>query len=138
MNRLSDNRSRWHQIVIVEQIDVPGLREFMLGYLAATLVRLAARTGHYPSLIEMAADEHLSPRTLIRRLREEGSSYQHLLDSVREELACWLLIQTDLPVEAIAEQVGYADTSNFSRTFRRWLGLTPREFRLAGATRRRL
>lgn len=79
-----------------------------------------------------------SPRTLIRRLREEGSSYQQLLDSVREELACWLLIQTDLPVEAIAERVGYADTSNFSRTFRRWLGVTPREFRPAGATIRRL
>jgi AraC-like DNA-binding protein len=94
--------------------------------------RLAACQGRYPGQEEMAATEHVSVRTLIRRLQEEGTSYQQLLDSVREELACWLLLQTSLSVEAVAERVGYGDTSNFSRTFRRWVGVTPREFRAAG------
>jgi AraC-like DNA-binding protein len=91
--------------------------------------RLLACQGSYPSLEQMAALEHMSPRTLIRHLREEGGNYQQLLDHVRSELACWLLLQTPLSIEAIAEQLGYQDSSNFSRTFRRWLGMTPRAFR---------
>lgn len=91
--------------------------------------RLLACDGHYPSLEQLAGEEHVAPRTLIRHLREEGVNYQQLLDGVREELACWLLLHTPLTVEAIAERLGYQDTSNFSRTFRRWLGITPRAFR---------
>lgn len=83
----------------------------------------------YPTLEQMADMEHVSVRTLIRRLHEEGTTYQRLLDDVREELACWLLIHTNLSIEAIAEQLRYQDTSNFSRTFRRWLDVTPSEFR---------
>lgn len=96
--------------------------------------RLVACDGHYPTLEEVAEAEHVSARTLIRHLSEEGVSYQQLLDGVREELACWLLVQTPLSVEAIAERLGYQDTSNFSRTFRRWLGVTPREFRGASVS----
>lgn len=96
--------------------------------------RLAQCQGHYPALVEMAALENVSARTLIRYLREEGTTYQQLRDTVREELACWLLLQSALPVEAIAERLGYADTSNFSRTFRRWVGVTPSEFRGHSAT----
>ncbi len=91
--------------------------------------RLVQCSGQYPALLEMATFENVSSRTLIRQLREEGSSYQQLLDSVREELSCWLLLQTDRSVESVAERLGYEDTSNFSRTFRRWTGVTPREFR---------
>jgi AraC-like DNA-binding protein len=91
--------------------------------------RLTTADGHFPSLREFAAEEHMSERTLIRRLHDEGTTWQALLDDVRQELACWLLLQTDLSVEAIAERLGYADPSNFSRTFRRWLDMTPREFR---------
>jgi AraC-like DNA-binding protein len=91
--------------------------------------RLASCQGEYPSLEQLAEQEHMSMRTLMRRLGDEGTNYQQLLDTVREELACWLLIQTPMPVEDIAARVGYGDTSNFSRTFRRWVGMTPREFR---------
>lgn len=91
--------------------------------------RLLVCDGQYPTLQQLASEEHVAPRTLIRHLRDEGVNYQQLLDSVREELACWLLLRTELSVEAIAERLGYQDTSNFSRTFRRWLGITPRDFR---------
>ena len=90
---------------------------------------LLACDGRYPTLEHMAAVECMAARTLIRHLREEGVTYQQLLDNVREELACWLLLHTPTSVEAIAERLGYQDTSNFSRTFRRWLGVTPRDFR---------
>jgi hypothetical protein len=63
------------------------------------------------------------------KLKAHGTSYQMLLDDVRQELAIWYLRQTDLSVEAIAERLGYSDTSNFSRTCKRWFGLTPRQIR---------
>lgn len=95
--------------------------------------RLADCQGRFPSLDEVANEQAMSARTLIRRLKDEGTSYQQLLDAVREELACWLLLQTTMSVEAIAERLGYGDPSNFSRTFRRWMGMTPREFRATHA-----
>jgi AraC-like DNA-binding protein len=93
--------------------------------------RLLACEGHYPSLQTMADHEHLSPRSLIRHLHSEGSSYQSLLDQVRQDAAFWLLSRSNATVEEIAVQLGYSDPSNFSRTFRRWTGQTPRDFRSA-------
>lgn len=91
--------------------------------------RLLACQHSYPTLEQMATQEHMAPRTLIRHLNDEGVRYQTLLDDVRSDLACWLLAQTDLSIEAVAERLGYLDPTNFSRTFRRWLGVTPRSFR---------
>lgn len=92
-------------------------------------VQLLECEGHYPSLDEMAARHAMSRRTLIRKLKEEGSSYQELLDEVRRELAAWYLLETTHPVERIAEKLGYQDPSNFSRTFQRWFGTTPLRMR---------
>jgi AraC-like DNA-binding protein len=89
------------------------------------LDRLLDRQGDYPSLSEMAKSLHMSDRTLNRKLKAQGTSYQRLLDDVRQELAVWYLRQTDLTVEAIAERLGYRDTSNFARTCKRWFGVTP-------------
>ncbi|MBQ0763994.1 AraC family transcriptional regulator [Marinobacter psychrophilus] len=83
----------------------------------------------YPGLDEVASRLAMSRRTLIRRLKIEGTSYQELLDGVRQELAAWYLLETTVAVEQIAERLGYQDTSNFSRTFRRWFGMTPHAMR---------
>ena len=81
------------------------------------------------TLEQMAGRLNMSARNLIRKLKEEDLTYQMLLDEVRKEYAVWYLINTRKSVEAIADLVGYKDTSNFSRTFRRWFGMTPKEFR---------
>ncbi|WP_373185813.1 helix-turn-helix domain-containing protein [Halopseudomonas sp.] len=91
--------------------------------------RLLSCDSQYPTLEQMAAQEHMAPRTLIRHLGDEGVRYQTLLDDVRCDLACWFLSQTSLSIESVAERLGYLDPTNFSRTFRRWLGVTPRGFR---------
>lgn len=83
----------------------------------------------YPTLGQMAEQEHVTARTLIRHLHNEGDSYQQIMDSVRSEQASWLLTHTELSIERIAERLGYQDTSNFSRTFRRWHGCAPRLYR---------
>ena len=48
---------------------------------------------------------------------------------MRQERAGWYLAHTRLSVEEIAARLGYADTSNFSRTYRRWFGRTPSQAR---------
>lgn len=90
---------------------------------------LAASEQQLPTAESVARQLHLSPRSLYRRLKEDGLSYRDLVDSHRLQRARWLLANTALSVERIAERLGYADSSNFSRTFRRWTGTTPRDFR---------
>lgn len=85
--------------------------------------------GQYPQLDEVARRCSVSTRTLMRQLRAEGASFQALLDADRKARAQWLLQQKRLSVEEVAAQLGYADTSNFSRTVRRWFGVTPRALR---------
>ena len=72
---------------------------------------------------------HLSQRTLQRRLQEENSSFQQLLDETRRELAVQYLAQPDRSLLEIAYLLGFADPSNFFRAFRRWFGTTPGEYR---------
>lgn len=68
-------------------------------------------------------------RTLNRRLKAEGTTFQQLLDEVRFETACQLLDTSRTPITEIAVSLGYAEPSAFSRAFRRWSGTTPVERR---------
>lgn len=72
---------------------------------------------------------HLSERTLQRRLNDEGTSFQQLLDDTRRTLAEQYLAQADLALLEIAYLLGFADPSNFFRAFKRWYSMTPGEYR---------
>jgi AraC-like DNA-binding protein len=78
---------------------------------------------------------HLSQRTLQRRLQDEGTSFQTLLDDTRRELAEQYLAQPQMTLLEAAYLLGFADPSNFFRAFRRWFDTTPGEYRarLTGA-----
>jgi len=71
---------------------------------------------------------HQSASTLQRRLRQEGTSYQRLLDATRRELALEYLKEREHSLADIAFLLGFADQSNFTRAFRRWTGKTPRQY----------
>lgn len=73
----------------------------------------------------VAAALGLGERSLRRRLAAEGTSYQALLDEVRETLAVQLLGTGLLSVEDVALRLGYAEASSFIVAFRRWRGTTP-------------
>jgi len=79
---------------------------------------------------------NMHPRTLVRRLQETGTTYQALLDDMRTQIAKQLLHDTRSPVSRIAASLGYGDPTVFTRAFRRWTGLSPREFRAALPERR--
>lgn len=66
-----------------------------------------------------------STSTLQRRLREEGTSYQQLLDATRRDLALEYLRDGRHSLADIAFLLGFTDQSNFTRAFRRWTGKTP-------------
>jgi AraC-like DNA-binding protein len=73
----------------------------------------------------------VSERTFQRRLREEGTSLQELVDNVRAELSLSLLGDTDLSLAEVADRLGYASLGAFSRAFRRWRGVSPAAHRKA-------
>ncbi|WP_030619718.1 AraC family transcriptional regulator [Streptomyces sclerotialus] len=73
------------------------------------------------------------PRTLQRRLREEGTTYAALLDDVRRQAARHYLTGTALPMTQIAALLGLSEQSALSRCCRRWWGLPPTAVRRGGA-----
>ena len=68
-------------------------------------------------------------RTLSRRRRASGTSFQSLADECRFEIARQLLGLSNMSVARIAAALDYADASAFTRAFRRWSGATPGQFR---------
>ena len=83
------------------------------------------------SLEEIAEKLHMTPQTLRRRLKDEGASFQDIKDQLRRDLAIYYLNDTDLSVQEITEKLGFAETSNFHRAFKKWTGTTPRKYRLS-------
>lgn len=82
-----------------------------------------------PTIIHAATRLHTSKSTLQRRLRDEGTTFQELLDVTRRELALRYLRSSALSNQQIAHLLGYRDTSAFQRAFRKWTGTTPQELR---------
>jgi len=82
---------------------------------------------------QVARSLFVSRRTLARRLQEEGQGYRRLQDEVQADLAKRYLRDGGLTVEAVAALLGYHDSANFRRAFRRWTGTTPSAFRSGAA-----
>ncbi len=97
---------------------------------------LLSSRGRYPSAPEIARTLNMSERTLRRRLEAEGTSYQAIVDSVRNHLAQQYLMDTDLSVVEIGSLVGFDDLANFRQAFRRWNSMSPAQFRVLHLARR--
>ena len=82
--------------------------------------------------IEVVADDlSMSVRSLQMKLKEEGTSYQKLLNRIREQLAIAFLQEKKYSKSEIADLLGFSEISVFSRTFKKWTGQSPSEFQLA-------
>lgn len=84
-------------------------------------------TGQCSQLV-VAASLGLSERTLQRRLRQEGTSFRELLDEVRSALAVNYMREPRFRLTDIAQLLGYSELSVFSRSFKRWFGVSPRQW----------
>lgn len=92
---------------------------------------LSGRTGAEDVALALG----ISRSTLQRRLRDEDTSYQSVLDATRRDTAIRYLTKTTLRADEIASILAYRDANSFSRRFRRWTGLSPLEFRQEAASR---
>ena len=91
--------------------------------------QLMGSPGHFPGIEWVAGRLNVSARTMRRRLSEENTSYQAILDEVRFNLAQEYLLGTALPLQEIAQLVGFTEAGNFTHAFKRWAGETPLAFR---------
>jgi AraC-like DNA-binding protein len=97
--------------------------------------RLSVALAGDASLPRIARDLRVSARTLSRKLRAAGRSFQELLEEARRENAVSYLVKTDHSIKEIAGRLGYGDPSNFRRAFYRWTGQKPVDYRVKHRSR---
>ncbi len=88
-------------------------------------ILLSALDQQLPSIDQTAEQLQCSTRTLQRRLREEGTSFQNILEDIRKELAIRFVKKRQNKLTEIASFLGYSDPRVFRRAFKRWTGFTP-------------
>lgn len=93
---------------------------------AAVVAQVERRTD--VSATSVAAALAMSPRTLQRRLRDEGTGFRDVVADVRVELAKRAITAGTDSIESIADALGFSDASAFRRAFKRSTGLSPRDF----------
>ena len=92
---------------------------------------LAERPPFDAALPDCAAALGLEPRTLMRRLDAEATSFQGVKDGLRRDLALRALLTRTQSIEEISQDLGFSSSANFHRAFRRWTGRTPGQIRAA-------
>lgn len=100
--------------------------------------RLLRSPGVWPTLSQLCSEFGISERTLRRRLSDENTSFQALLNDTRRQLAERYLESTHHSVQEIAWLLGYQDPSNFGNAFKRWHGIAPSDYRLLNIDNRLL
>ncbi len=96
------------------------------------LIRRLLPTGEC-TLPRIAGALFVSERTLQLQLAGEQCSFRELLEKVRREIATYHLRRGDMPLTQLALVLGYSELSAFSRSFRAWCGVSPREWAASGA-----
>ncbi|MBI3652840.1 MAG: AraC family transcriptional regulator [Acidobacteria bacterium] len=91
--------------------------------------------GGNPSLATIAGQLRMSPRTLQRRLKDEGLSHKELLEEMRKELSAHYLRESNISTGEVAYLLGFSEPSAFHRAFRRWHSMTPKKFKQAKTLR---
>ncbi|MFT5779351.1 MAG: AraC-like DNA-binding protein [Crocinitomicaceae bacterium] len=85
----------------------------------------------FPTIESIAGHLNMSVRSFQRKLKLEGHSYKEVVDDLKQEFAFDYLKQSDLNISEIAYLLNYADASAFIRSFKRWTGKTPNEYRMS-------
>jgi AraC-like DNA-binding protein len=78
---------------------------------------------------EVAGALYVHPRTMQRRLKEEGTNFEHIKDDVRRDLAERYLSQPDVSLTQVTALLDYSEQSALGRSCRRWFDATPRDLR---------
>jgi AraC-like DNA-binding protein len=122
-----------HEPAVVPASDVAVWRETeppadLVGALRQVIAGIGTNTGH-PRIERIATALGMSVRTLQRRLRRNGLCFEDVTKEMRLEQAIDLLARTEARILDIALDLGYSDHAHFTRAFRGWMGVSPREYR---------
>lgn len=128
---VSENESLWLEIEreLEQQLQAQNASRSFHATVESTIrAQLYSGPTHADAVCDVL---RISRSTLQRRLREEGYSFQQILDRVRFELAVRYLTKSDFSVSDIARMIGFMDPKSFFRAFRQRYGKTPEEYRSA-------
>lgn len=137
LNRAFLEKSSLHFDKKVQQMNENAVQDYLQDMNAHTWVEKCKKylvigmNEETPSLSNIAEQLNVSERTLARHLKAEGVSFSQILQQKKQDLACYYLLETDESITNIALNLGFKDTSNFTRAFQRWYQTTPSEFRLS-------
>lgn len=118
--------SEIHDQFAIQQLERLNLAE--ISYRVKEIIVTKLPDGE-PRRDEVASALCMSERTLLRRLQEEGVTYNQLLDATRKELGQRYLQQKNLSLAQIAYFLGFADKSSFFRACKRWFDVSPTQYR---------
>ena len=78
---------------------------------------------------DIAGQLTMHTRKLQRILKEQGTSFSLLMETVRKNMATELLVNSDMSIIDLADYLGYADNTAFARAFKRWFNVTPMQWK---------
>jgi AraC-like DNA-binding protein len=105
--------------------EVPNIEQRVRRYIKIALVQ----EKRVPRLKQVAALEGVSERTMLRILADNDLSFHIISEDVRRLLATEMISLPSVPLSQISESLGFTDLSSFSRSFRKWFGATPGQYR---------
>ena len=88
------------------------------------------KVGEIPNLEELSEIFEISRRTFERNLCREGTNFSVIKDKYLQRKSIQLLADSNASVKEIAQQLNYANSQNYIRSFKRWTGITPSRYRL--------
>ncbi|MCW5611762.1 MAG: AraC family transcriptional regulator ligand-binding domain-containing protein [Rubrivivax sp.] len=86
----------------------------------------------WPDVDGVARAMNMSVSSLQRRLSTEGASFQKIKDELRRDIAIFRINTSDVPLERLAAELGFSDSSTFHRAFKVWTGCSPGVYRRIG------
>lgn len=111
-------------------ITIPGENRTATNKVLSILMPDAKQKGvlEFPSFEAVARELGTTTQTLRRRLKREGTHYQKLKDAIRKDLAMNLLTNESMSIQAVAQELGFAEPASFSKAFKLWTGLSPSSY----------
>jgi len=100
-----------------------------MGFQARRIMYQQGKKGVFLNRDQLADELSCSHRTLTRKLKSDGLSFQKLLDEVRFSMAKQMLYQSSKSTKLVASHIGINNPAVFCRAFKKWSGMTPNEYR---------
>ncbi|MFL0796430.1 MAG: AraC family transcriptional regulator [Cellvibrionaceae bacterium] len=107
---------------------IPGMDDNLELMIERTILQQNPDRLEFPTIEELADLLEVNHQALQRHLKKTGTSYQKIKDSMRLEMAIQKLVNERLSVDEVSELVGFAESRSFTRAFKHWTGLSPRNY----------